>query len=385
MFKRSVRIFLLVSLFSFTIVGAAFAQDDAPGTEIRRAGVITTVDLPGNTFTLRMVRGGDVHVHVTGSTEFRSPDGGIAGFDDLEPGMRALVTGEPRGDGTIQASQVAAARAEDLPATVRVVGEISWVSAPEGTFGVQTREGRSLTFLATDQTQFRGRNGQIESIEDIVPGMLAMVLGHEEDGKWNAMLVAAGYVEDIRERAFRVSGEITGVIPGQDTFSLATRDGETYTFKVGDRTRFRSPDGTVTSIHDLKKGMVALVGAIETDEQGNLALLVAAGYPAERPERPSIDVRAAGIIRGLSGGALTIETRSGQSVTFQVDKNTVFRSRDGSISAYADLETGMIALVGASKLDDGGLLARWVGAGKPPARPAVGDPRRPPSVQDADG
>ncbi|MEJ2011976.1 MAG: DUF5666 domain-containing protein [Anaerolineales bacterium] len=385
MFKRSFRIVLLVSLLSFTLVGIAYAQDDALGAEIRRAGVITTVDLPGDTFTLRMVRGGDVHVHVTGSTEFRSPDGELSGFEDLEPGMRAMVIGEQRGDGTIQASQVTAVRAEDLPPSGRVFGQISGVSAFEGTFSLQTRDGRSLTFHVTDRTQFRDRDGAVQSIGDLETGMQAMVLGYEKDGEWDALLVVAGFIDDdIKERIFRVKGEITGSVPGQDTFSLVTHEGETYTFQVSDRTRFRSPDGTVTSIHDLKKGMTALVGAIETEEHGNLALLVAAGQPAERPERPSIDIRAGGIVRSLGGDTLTIETRNGESITFLVDENTVYRSRDGSISGYADLETGLIALVGGSKLGDGDLLARWVGAGKPPARTNAEEAGRPPSIPDSD-
>jgi hypothetical protein len=369
MVKRSIRILLFISMLSLATAGAAYAQEDVPRDEVRRVGVIQTVDLPGKTFTLRTLTGGDVHVHVTGSTEFRSPEGAISGFDDLEQGMRAQVVGKERGAGTIQATLIVVARAEDLPPTVRVRGEISSVNPASGSFVLQAGDGRSITFKIIERTAFRSRDGSIQSLEDLEPGMKAMVVGVEQEGSWNALLVAAGYLDDLKERAFRVNGEITGVVPGQETFTLETRAGDVYTFQVSERTRFRSPDGTVTSIHDLKKGMYALVAALETEDQGNLALLVAAGYPTDRPARPAIDVHAAGAIRGLDGGAVMIETRDGRSVTFLVDGNTVFRSRDGSITSYDDLGIGMFCLVRATTLGDGSLLARWIGAGRPPAPP----------------
>ena len=370
MFKRSMRILLLVSLLSLATFGAAYAQGDVPGGQVRRVGVISTVDLPGKTFTLRTLIGGDVHVHVTGATEFRSPGGGITSFDDLEVGMRAQVVGEDRGDGTIQATQISVARADDLPSTMRVTGKIEAVDTDS--FDLLTRDDRSLTFHVVDRTSFRGRNGTIQSIDDLQPGMEALVVAVEQDGQWNALLVAAGNLDDLKEQTFRARGEITNVVPGQDTFSLETREGESFLFHVGDRTRFRSPDGTVTTIHELKKGMVALVVAVETEEDGNLALLVAAGFPPERPERPVIDVRAAGRISQLGGNSVTIEDREGEQQTFLVDGDTVFRSRDGSVESYEDLELGMIAIIRGSTLDDGSVLARWIGAAQPPSRPAAG-------------
>src|SRR3989304_2728638 len=71
-----------------------------------------------------------------------------------------------------------------------------------------------------------------------------------------------------RER-FRYAGEITGVVPGQGTFTLLTRAGEELEFQTSDRTHYRSPDGSVQEMHDLKKGMKALVAGIKDEDVHN--------------------------------------------------------------------------------------------------------------------
>jgi len=379
MVKRSIRILLLVGVLTVTTAGAAFAQGNGPDVEVRRAGVILSLDFPGKKFTLRTLAGGDLHVLVTGATTFRSPQGEISGFDNLEQGMRAVVRGELRGDGTLQAAQISAALVEDLPQTVRVTGEIRSVDA--SSFVLAAGDGRSLSFEVVERTAFRSRDGSIQSLADLEPGMQALVVGVQRDGAWTALIVAAGNVADLKERAFKAAGEISSVVPGQSSFTLDS-DGTAITFQVSDRTRFRSRDGSVASIHDLKQGMQAHVVALETEQESNLALLVAAGYPVEHPERARIDVRAAGRITGLGDSRVTIETRHGESKTFVVDADTVFRSRQGSVSSFSDLEPGMIALVRGTRLEDGMLLARWIGAGEPPGATRV-ESGVPPSLSTA--
>ncbi|TDI87022.1 MAG: hypothetical protein E2O74_00470, partial [Chloroflexi bacterium] len=85
------------------------------------------------------------------------------------------------------------------------------------------------------------------------------------------------------EHGIRAAGEITGIVPGQGTFTLTSRQGEDFKFQTNDRTKFRSPNGSVEDIHDLKKGMKALVVATEQDDGTLLALMVAAGQPDDLP------------------------------------------------------------------------------------------------------
>lgn len=367
MLKRTVQVILMLSLVLFSSVTVAQAQEDTPSNQVRVVGVITHLDLPGNTFTLRSAAGGDVHIHVTGATEFRSPDGSVEGFVDLETGMRAFVRGNERNEGTIQATLVAIATSDQLPETARVLGKISAVDLQDSSFGLETQDRRVFRFSVIDRTSFNNRDGSISSLADLVIGMDALVVGaNTEDQGWVALVVAAGSLDELREHAFRVTGEIAKVNPGQDSFSLSTTEGEAFTFDVVERTQFRSPDGTITSIHDLKSGMRALVAAIKTDEGAAIALMVTAGTPEECPERPRLDVRAAGRIVSLGARTITLKTRSGEHKTFSVDNSTQYRSRDGSIQGFGDLRTGMIALIAGSKKDDGSQLARHIAAGSPP-------------------
>ena len=166
--------------------------------------------------------------------------------------------------------------------------------------------------------------------------------------------------EHPRHERFRYAGEITGVEAGQGTFTLLTRAGEELEFQTSDRTHYRSPDGSVQDIHDLKQGMKALVAGIK--EEGALsALLVAAGDPADRPDRPRVDVRAAGRVESVGDRSFTLMTRRGELLTIKVTEDTHYKG----ISSFDDLEVGMFAAVGAKEAD-GDLVAIWVAARNAP-------------------
>ncbi len=376
MFTKWMRIILVTAALTLGLVGVAYAEGDAPDNQTRIAGVILNVDFPGDTFAVRTLSGTDVHVHVTGNTEYRSRDGSVQGFEDLVVDMRTIVVGQERGDGTINASIVFAATPEELPNVIRLKGEV--VSVGGDNFTLLTEDGQSLTISVIERTRFRSRNGEVTKLSDLEPGMVALVTAVDtEDNGIVALVVAAGNPGgDIRDRIFRTTGEITGVVPGQETFTVQSNEGESITFVTGERTKFRSRDGSVTGIHDLKQGMFTMVGAIKMEDGTNQALVVLAGNPEDRPERPTV-VSASGKIVSLGGNSLTIETRSGEQKSFSVDGSTKYKSRDGSVKGFGDLEVGMIAIVVGRDLGNGELLAVGVGAGKAPAeRPErMGDAR----------
>ena len=366
MFTKWTRIILVTAALTLGLVGVAYAEGDAPDNQTRVAGVILNVDFPGNTFAVRTLSGTDVHVHVTGNTEYRSRDGAIQGFEDLVVDMRTIIVGQERGDVTINASVVFAATPEELPDIMRLKGEV--VSVGGDNFTLRTEDGRSLTINIIERTHFRSRNEKVTKLSDLEPGMVALVAAVDtEDNGIVALVVAAGIPGgDIRDRIFRTTGEITGVVPGQDTFTVQSNEGENITFVTGERTKFRSRDGSVTGIHDLKRGMLTMVGGIKMEDGTNQARVVLAGNPEDRPERPNV-VSASGNIVSLGGNSLTIETRSGEQKSFSVDGSTKYKSRDGSVNSFGDLEVGMIAIVAGRDLGNGELLAVVVGAGKVPA------------------
>ncbi len=376
MFTKWMRIILVTAALTLGLVGVAYAEGDAPDNQIRIAGVILNVDYPGDTFAVRTLSGTDVHVHVTGNTEYRSRNGSVQGFEDLVVDMRTIVVGQERGDGTINASIVFAATPDELPTVIRLKGDV--VSVGGDNFTLLKEDGQSLTISVIERTRFHSRNGEVTKLSDLGRGMVALVTAVDtEDNGIVALVVAAGNLSgDIRDRIFRTTGEITGVVPGQETFTVQSNEGESITFVTGERTKFRSRDGSVTGIHDLKQGMFTMVGAIRMDDGTNQALVVLAGNPEDRPERPTV-VSASGKIVSLGGNSLTIETRSGEQKSFSVDGSTKYKSRDGSVKGFGDLEVGMIAIVVGRDLGNGELLAVGVGAGKAPAeRPErMGDAR----------
>lgn len=181
------------------------------------------------------------------------------------------------------------------------------------------------------------------------------------------------------EGRMRAAGEITGVVPGQGTFTILTRNGDEIEFQINENTKFRSPNGSVEGIHDLKKGMKAFVAAAKQDDGTLIALMVAAGNMEDRPNRPELDVKVGGEVTAVGASSLTIQTRKGESISFSVNDSTHFKG----ISALDELEVGMKAAVGANETDDG-LLALFVGARQsgdrpdPHDRPGRGPDRRGP-------
>jgi hypothetical protein len=253
------------------------------------------------------------------------------------------------------------AEGETPEADVRAAGEITAVDVAASVFTLHTRRGEDLRFQVDGSTQFHSRSGEIDGIEDLQPGMMAGVAAKTlEDGSLLALRVAVGTKQDH----VRVAGVITGVVPGQGTFTVETPEGEAWEFQTSERTRFRSRDGSVQDIHDLKKDMHVVVVAIEGEDGAWLALLVAVGNPEDRPRDGEI---VAGEIVALGDDSIILKKRDGAMVTVFVVESTVFKSRDGSIDSFDDLEVGMMAAAGVRQ-EDGRLVAAWVAAGNPGER-----------------
>ncbi|MEE9215886.1 MAG: DUF5666 domain-containing protein, partial [Anaerolineales bacterium] len=237
--------------------GAVFAQEEAPERpegRIRAAGEISGV-VPGQgTFTLTTRQGEELGFQTNENTKFRSPNGSIEDIHDLKKGMKVLVVAVEQDDGTLLALMVAAGYPDDLPDHLRAAGQIQAINADSQTFALQTRDGETLAFQTGERTRYRGEG--IEGFGDLEVGMHALVVAVPQDeGSPMALLVGAGQPKD-RPDLIKLSGEITGVVPGQGTFTLMSREGEEFELSTNERTKFHSRDGSVQDIHDLKKGML---------------------------------------------------------------------------------------------------------------------------------
>lgn len=356
----------LVLILSSVLAAGVFAEEEIKTPKVRVVGEITGVNVDENTFVLNTRQGEDLRFLVIERTKYRSPDGSIHGLEDLSPGMKALVVGIRHPERGLVAMTVAAGEPDNLPDTFRVSGKVNGVDLQKSMFSLLTDSGDTQRFKVIDRTRFKSRDGSVKGIHDLEIGLPTTVMAVKaEEGLPIAVLVVAGTQQNEPKR-FEMLGEITNVVPGQDKFDLLNRAGETISITVSDRTMFRSRDGSIQDIHDLKAGMHAMVAGVVSEDGEHHALLVAAGDPTDdKPQPTEFDVRAAGRITAIGDRSFTIQTRNQGSLTFVVDESTVYKSREVKIDSFDDLEVGMIVGVVAKTQDDGRLVAVIVGVGQP--------------------
>jgi len=148
-------------------------------------------------------------------------------------------------------------------------------------------------------------------------------------------------------------GEVTSV--GSDQFTIETRNGTEVTVLVDDDTRYF---GDLESFNDIEVGLqVAVMGAREGDQTISAKAVGSGEFPLGK--------RAGGEVTAVDSDSLTIENRDGESLTFQVDGETLFFSRNDEIDSLSDIEVGDHARVHYEEASDGTLIAKSIAAGTP--------------------
>ena len=219
-------------------------------------------------------------------------------------------------------------------------------------FTVQLKSGEEKVILVDENTRYFKADGSAGSFADLQVGL--WVAGRVAPSSKGlvarvVVLLPAGYDPDRQNAAFR--GEVTSL--GDNSFSLHTLRGEDVTIAVDSNTAYV---GEVHSFSDLQVGMKAGVGAQKLEDGSLLAIAVAV--------RPDL-IRHAGEITTVDPAASSfgMKTRRGESLTFQTDGSTQYF---GQVECLADLQPGMLALVGAKQLEDGSYLAVRVTAHEKP-------------------
>lgn len=152
-----------------------------------------------------------------------------------------------------------------------------------------------------------------------------------------------------------MAGIVTNVDAASSEFSIENRAGETVTFMVNEDTEYLSPEGELESFEDLAEGMAVGVKAVGNDE----GTLVAKAVKYIDPELFNAE-HAGGEVTAVGADNFTITSREGEELTFQVDEDTRWGSRDGSLESLQDLVVGMHVGVAYQESDDGSLLALGV-------------------------
>lgn len=154
-------------------------------------------------------------------------------------------------------------------------------------------------------------------------------------------------------------GEITAV--GDNQFTMEGPRGGDITVEVDE---FTSYLGSLEGFADLEVGAeVAVAGhrSGQGDSQGS----VVARVVVLRDELP-MGTRIGGEVTAKSSTSLTIETRRGESFTFNVTSATEFLSRENAVTGLADIEVGDHVLVVFEQASSGTLTANLILVAVPP-------------------
>ncbi len=271
---------------------------------------------------------------------------------------------------------------------IRTMGEVTWVDTGNSAFGLSAG-GNEYTIYVDANTQFMSTDGSVNGLADLQVGMMVFVMAFDQ-GDGTLLATNVGYNGSGGPGApggpgspggpggpggeiptvIKASGQITSVDVAGGSFGLLANTGEEYTFITNEETVFHSLEGSLTGVDGLSVGMSAVV--VATEEDGTyLARHVAASElnGADPEELINAEMRMIGAIIEIGTGSFKIQNMAGEQFVIQVNDATIFKSRDGSVNSFADLEVGMLVIVGANS----DMVALWVGASKPHAMPGGGE------------
>jgi hypothetical protein len=210
--------------------------------------------------------------------------GQLSSLEEMQVGLQAGVAAKEDDGQLIAVMVIAGIR----PEIIRSQGVIVGVDAVAGIFRLKTEDGSIQAFFVDENTNYKG---QVESVRDLEIGMRAGIGGYQDqDDKWIARIVVAGYPEDERPEIIRAQGTIKTVNPGAGKFQMEKSDGSVLTVYVDDMTRYR---GQVAGFDDLEKDMRVGFAGYKDGDGKIIARWVIAGYPRsdrEGGERPTPEV-----------------------------------------------------------------------------------------------
>jgi len=348
--------FVLTLIAGLVVSSSASAQSKNPLPRLIRArptlGQVTSI---GNgQFTIETRNGEQRTFQVDDRTRYRSKEKTELTFSDLETGgWVAVVTGRFLNARDLARLVVLLPADFDPEQLDGARGKVSAVNLAASEFTIEDQQGQKTVVTTDEETIFRG---QVTSLADLKAGMAVGVIAKETTGDGLvARTVRAGDPIGVH------LGEVTGVKAAGGSFTLKpVSASQSMVVSVDEQTRFRSKNNQIAELKDLETGMFAMVvtktpvGDERTDDSP-VAVLVAA---VDKADLPQVDLWVGGRVVSTGKNSLTIENRDGKEFTFQTTGDTRFRSRE--VRSLADLQTGMLALVGAKELGNGSYQAQIV-------------------------
>lgn len=150
-----------------------------------------------------------------------------------------------------------------------------------------------------------------------------------------------------------VGGEITAM--GEEQFTLTTEGNLSFSIDVTDLTSYL---GSLESFSHLQVGLDVVVAGHRSGEGTFTARVIIA-----RDDMP-LGIPFGGEVTAIGSDTLTIQTRRGETLTFDVTTDTDFLSRDNNVTSLSDIEVGDHVLVLFEQATSGGLTANVILVGE---------------------
>ncbi len=362
MLKKSIFTLLAILLLFTSSVGVALAEEgsaiDRHGNKDKKAVPVLVLSVGEDQFTIQG-KNGKVNILVSEATVYKNREGDDLSLSNLIVGDYVVLKGQRDVEGNVVARYVFLMPEDFNPEEVdliRMKGKVVSVQILQRSFDLLLDSGKTVRIKIDGNTRFAGA---VNKLSDLKPEMIVGVAAlRKDDGTILAKAVIARRSSEDRPDAKRVSGKVISV--GNHSLSIETRDGR-LNFILNDATVIKGPLGRDINLNDLENGMVVTV-AYKTNADGKfLALHVLVNHTRE--DRPQLR-RFSGEVRSINRDEISIHNEDGKTLSFEINNQTRFVSRDGAVIQASDIQVGQKVLVVFLSSEEGNLVAKIIGVGK---------------------
>ena len=272
-------------------------------------------------------------IYVDGSTEFRGPSNSTVTFSYFQLNDLVEVQADNNGSGTFLASRVKSEDGLNNENEVELIGYVTEV-------GTVSFVVNGSTFYVDANTEYRGRNGNTFSFEQIAVGLLLEV---KAELQTNGDLLATRVKTEDDHNQHNGELEITALVDNKSANSIVLGQ---YEFFVDAQTVILNHDRMPISFNDLNIGDRVEVKAYKQLDNSYLAVRI------KLEDMPENEIEFTAQIESILGSDVTIN-----GITFVTDSNTVFLDDNRMPVTISSLVVGMWVEVKGFKKQDGSYYA----------------------------
>lgn len=236
----------------------------------RAVGEVTMSTEGGGFFKMETREGEKLTINVDENTRYT---GSLSSLADLEKGTKVGILALEQEDGSLLAKAVGAQKPKP-----RKIGQThgTLTAISEDSITITDRREQEHTFNLTQDTVYKDRAGEVDSLEDLETGMVVVVAHLRETDVYEAKAVLVADPALLKLK--RALGQIKSINKNQLTLDA---NDEVLHFTIDENTRIKGLN--ISSLDDLDKDMRVLV-LYQEDESGDFIAKAITGV-----KRPSKD------------------------------------------------------------------------------------------------